>query len=452
MTAALASHLTATVFAIWFLVARVGLRISVTSILLVALIVVHGLPLSIYLTTTGPDTFVYEAALAYVDADEVRSRLAYALALTFVAVVAGIQITNVLLRDWERRVQVASAVRSVGRNDQIRIASPVRIGLWSVVIAMATVSLAEGQLQKIWLYFVSDESEMGKIALRAAFGGAPYYWYNLLLASVAPFLVMAAYCVRRGDARALDGLALFISLLAMTLLGKFGTLSKAPPVIFVAQFLLFLMLLKRMRLSAASIMLLILATLLLFFLFVYASVPELGAMDTIRFLNYRIFDIPNESLLEYFAAIPAMIDHGWGSGLLPFLRAKSDSDFVPMYLAVAELIRGSYESTSNAMFIADAWAEFGWAGVLAFSILAGAIARSIDLYAFRNGESEEAACLVAGCSFGVFTLMSTSLTTAMVTGGLLLLPVLSFVIFGSDGQLRGLPSSNDEKRTELTKV
>ena len=123
-----------------------------------------------------------------------------------------------------------------------------------------------------------------------------------------------------------------------------------------------------------------------------------------------------------------LLPHGWGAGIIPSLFHAGTSEWIPTYSAVAEVTRDSLESTSNVLFIGDAWAEFAWAGVAVFSIIAGFTIRSIDIYAFRRGHSDESACLVAGCVFGIFTMLSTALNTAMVTGGLALLPLLSVLL------------------------
>jgi hypothetical protein len=190
------------------------------------------------------------------------------------------------------------------------------------------------------------------------------------------------------------------------------------------------------------------AAFVLFAMMVHWTIPDLDTLAVIKFLYYRVFDIPNEGLLEYFAAVPASIPHGGGGGIFAFLRNVPDAEYIPMYSAVAEVTRDSLISTSNSMFIADAWAEFGWWGVIVFSVLAGTVLRCVDLYAFRNGESDESACLVAGGAYGIFTMLSTSLTTSLITGGLVLMPLLALALRSRkkrsmlEGDARGLPPPN----------
>ena len=152
---------------------------------------------------------------------------------------------------------------------------------------------------------------------------------------------------------------------------------------------------------------------------------ELGAI--FEFLYYRVFDIPNEVLVEYFSAFPVSLPHNWPFGFFGDLFRSGSERPLQNYYAVAELVRGNLLSTSNAMFLGDAWADYSWVGVLFFPFAAGAVVRWIDIYAERNGKTDEWACLVAGCAFGILTLLSTAFTTALITGGLALIPFASLL-------------------------
>lgn len=429
LQSALALHLAVAAMAFVYLRSRVERAFSLTGLALTMLVILHGVPLTVYVLYTGPDSFIFEAALSNVDRESALVHLPLAVALMLVMVIAGIEAAGLAFAHSVRRLRRACRQQPPGVLLRVlRIGPGALLCLWVVGLLMLGVSLAEDQLNKVADYFASGESEIGKILLRVESGGTPYYAYNVLLASVAPFLVMAVGCValRRSARPSLRWLAAL--LLLSVLLGKFGTLSKAPPVIFVLQLLLLALLLRRQRLNPENATLLIGAAAALFATTVAFTIPDLDAPAALRYLYYRVFDIPNEVLLEYFAAVPASIPHGGGAGIFAFLRTMPESSYVPMFSAVAEVTRESLLSTSNAMFIGDAWAEFGWPGIVGFSLLAGFVLRSIDLYAFRHGESDESACLVAGGVFGIFTMLSTSLNTALVTGGLSLMPVAAFAL------------------------
>jgi hypothetical protein len=196
------------------------------------------------------------------------------------------------------------------------------------------------------------------------------------------------------------------------------------------QFVLLYMVLTGKTFSMRTVITAVVITVGLFAAIIKITFPKLEVTTVMSFVYYRLLEIPNEVLLEYFAAIPASLPYEWGAGLFGFLRGDNGAASVPTYYAVAALTRGTLESSSNAMFIADAWAQFSWWGVALFSFLAGAIVRSIDLYAFGRGFTDETAVIIASCSYGVLILLVTSFTTALITGGLALIPMMSFLLSG----------------------
>ena len=63
--------------------------------------------------------------------------------------------------------------------------------------------------------------------------------------------------------------------------------------------------------------------------------------------------IVNESLVEYFSAIPYVIDYSWNP-LPGWLTAETK---IATYWLVGEAHRGVMGSTTTAMFLGDAWAD-----------------------------------------------------------------------------------------------
>jgi hypothetical protein len=92
---------------------------------------------------------------------------------------------------------------------------------------------------------------------------------------------------------------------------------------------------------------------------------------------------------------------------------------------VGYLWYGSHDITSPSLFIADAWADFSYAGVIAYSITAGAICRILDIVFLARGKSVIGVAVLGATLVGVLTLLTTALNIALITGGLLLAPVLA---------------------------
>jgi hypothetical protein len=69
--------------------------------------------------------------------------------------------------------------------------------------------------------------------------------------------------------------------------------------------------------------------------------------------------------------------------------------------------------------------------VIFFSLFAGAICRSIDAVFLVDGKTVVAISVMAAAFIGVFTLLSTALNTALITGGLLVCPVFAVLLMKS---------------------
>jgi hypothetical protein len=101
--------------------------------------------------------------------------------------------------------------------------------------------------------------------------------------------------------------------------------------------------------------------------------------------------------------------------------------FTPSWRMVAHAWYGSPDLTSPALFIADAWADFSYAGVLVASVIAGAVCRSIDLTFLTHGKSVAAIAVLGATLWGIIVLMTTALNAALLSGGLLLAPALAVI-------------------------
>lgn len=446
MIAATVFFLFAFGLALWYTVARVGARPSITLLLLGGLLVIHGAPMLIYMNLTGPDTLIYEIVLSSVDPEEVLPRVLWAMGYVYLGVVAGVSCARAVAKEWEggwwHGQMQADWSQPLRQNYEL---GPLHvIALWLVAAGIVAVILLEGQPGKIASYFLSASTEADQLMARVEGGGTGLYAYNVFLYSVAPLVVMVVWCARHFEPARFGLTLLLVTLTGLVLLGKLGTLSKAPPVIFILQLAFLVAIVARTKLRLRELFPLGLLVLLLFSFVVALTFPELEWDAVLAFLHYRGFDIPNEGLIEYFAAFPAYLPHNWEYGVFGSLQRPPAEALLPNYFAVAELSRGSILSSSNVMFLGDAWADWGWVGVLSFPFAAGFLVQGVDLYASRHGRTDEWACITAACSFSVFTMLSTALSTALLTGGLLLIPFVSwlFVKSGSGSDEGATANSN----------
>jgi hypothetical protein len=148
----------------------------------------------------------------------------------------------------------------------------------------------------------------------------------------------------------------------------------------------------------------------------------------------RIFEVENQTLLENFAAFPGLHPFMWGNNLRP-IAMWNGVPYVPAFNIVGYLWYGSHDITSPSLFIADAWADFSYAGVIVYSIIAGAICRILDIVFLIRGKSVVGVAVLGATLVGVLTLLTTALNIALITGGLLLAPLLAGAVMLASGRL-----------------
>lgn len=353
-----------------------------------------------------------------------------ALALSLVAVCSGIWLADRVFRHPPQSHDLAlSRWSAVSRAIDEQTQAPLMTWL---AIAGALLMLLfvyrDAQLAKIHSYFFTHAGEFEKIAMRRQMGGSSSYFFNLMLSTVLPFVAFYLWSWWR-DGKQHGVLALTGTFLLLLITAKLATLSKAPGAIFVLQLLVLEFARRSLRVNFRHGLMLVAFSLALFSVMTFAANSDLGGMkQSLIFLFYRVFMIPNESLLEYFMAFPQHLAHTHGQDIRPLAKLMGLEPLQANYWRVAELHRGAPGSTTTAMFVADAWAAWSWQGVAAVSLAMGFLVRLIDIELITK--RGRACATVAGIGlghYGLFIALSTSFQTALLTGGLALVLPLVYV-------------------------
>ena len=420
---------------------RIGLNLSLTSVLIALLLLFHGPAYLYYTLSYGPDTEFFEVIVSAAKGQEVLPALNVALALTFVFVCLGVVFADFASglgrKRWQRSVRAWALSAIAPRPWEIR-----RIGVACSCLAvglMLPFILIDGQVPKVLNYFTSDLGEFEKIALRRDGGGSTFYLYNLLLSNVMPF---AAFCAL-GLLFAKVGISRTqaIGFILLVAFGKAATLSKAPLAVFTLQCAIAWLMLHRLTLSWKTVVGISTLATALFVVMSWVANPTADELLLVlEFLFYRVFMIVNEGLLEYFAAIPYVIDHSWGTQSSWIAALFQSEPRLPTYWLVGAVHRGELGSTTTVMFMGDAWADFAWAGVVVTAFVVGALIRWIDIQIIvKRGKTVASVAGLALGHYGLFIAFSTSFQTALVTGGLaLIVPLVHFV---SDRRVRRVRNS-----------
>lgn len=429
--------------AILYLVYRLKLYLTTTTILLGFLLLVHGPAYLLYMLYRGQASVIYQRIGQVLDFDSVVISLNLSIALMFLCVITGIEIVDRLAP-----VSVGKLYQAlVAWNTQRIEAGRRRPWLLFAIIFLATlfmalISIKENHLSVIAGYLAVSGDELKKIAYRQQFGGSQNYLYRVLLGSIVPMLI-----VWGGFSALMQRwwllLVATIALLVLTLTGKLDTLSKGPVALFIIQLLLVWYLARRndvnWRVGVAGLIIVG----IVFYPIIRLAVPETRGWDAFEFLYYRIFDNSNEAVLEFFATFPHRMPHTWGANIRPvaFLLGR---EYAPSYFEVLKAWHGAGGSSVTAMYIADAWVDFSYLGVILFSVMAGAVCRMVDILLLGRGKTVVSLAVLAATFIGVYNLTISALPAALFSGGLIGAPLIAMLIVAAQRVVAtGLGSERD---------
>jgi hypothetical protein len=385
--------------------------------------VIHRLS-SGYLTGLYPHT-IFSAIKAKVpDLNAVITAMNFSIALMYASLIAGIEAIDRLFP--KRIATMQNAVTTWNAqplHDDVGGHRLLLIAISALVVFMLFFSIRENHIATIRNFLSIKDDNLARDAFRLHFAASPNYLYRLVLGAVAPMFVIWGF-LTGGLSRSWSLLLAASLLLIATMIGKFDTLSKAPPAFFLTQLMVAALLTLSNRITwrsalggACVVGLALYAVTRLIMIF-----PE--GISPLQAVFSRVFEAENQSLLENFATFPFVHPHMWGANIRP-IAVLTGQSLIPGYSIVAHTWYGTYDVSSPSLFIADAWADFSYAGVIAFSLIAGAVCRLIDAIFLVHGKTVVGVAVLGATFMGVFTLLVTALNTALLSGGLLLAPILA---------------------------
>jgi hypothetical protein len=440
LTVSYAAAAAAMLAAALYLFFRVHLFVTTTTMLIASLLLIYGPAFLSYTLSSGEPAFlinrlsgltgsphpIFSIVRAKVpDLDPVITAMNFSIALMYLGIIAGIEAVDRLI---PRRI---ATMRSALANwstqplgDDIADHRMLLAVILALLLFMSFFSIKENHIATIWHFFSTTAGDNNaRNAFRLHFSGSPSYWYRLILGAVAPMFViwgLLSGWLARSWPLLLAACLLFIA----TFIGRADMLSKAPPAFFLIQLMIAVLLTFTNRITwrsvlglACAVALVLYATTRLIMVF-----PEGGAV--LQAVYTRVFESENQTLFENFATFPFVHPHMWGTNLRPIAMLMG-IPHMPAFSIVAYTWYNTYDVTNPALFIADAWADFSYAGVIVFSVIAGVVCRSIDAIFLIHGKRVVAVAVLGATFFGIFTLLATGLSIAFVSGGLLLAPALA---------------------------
>jgi len=266
------------------------------------------------------------------------------------------------------------------------------------------------------------ESTKEKQKYRLELGAQGGYVYQTLIASIAPFLsflLLTKAAVSKHlyllGAGVLLGIAVFAA--------KLGMFHKVPWLVYLLQLIIVWQARKRLEFGAGRMVVFLLVLVAGTFVASLIAMPELDSVGILEFLAYRFFEVNNEVIYQTFYVYPTYLPHTWGMNIGLLHSLFGSGDLVSAHTQVANFF-GAAGATFDAFFVADAWVDFGYAGVVVMAVLVGYVVKTVDLYVTSLGKTPLAVALLGSGMYGLFQLQVTSAFTAFLSGGLVFVPLL----------------------------
>jgi hypothetical protein len=404
-------HTLSVIFGVSYLIWRERPRITVSALFLTGYILLYG-PGFLYFLSVSPEVV-----------DSIAARCLTAVALSWPFLVLGLEASRIAFADSEEyRARTMEKWRTTPMTDDPANDHWLFMAAVTLAVGLIGYFLATGKLGQVeTLFTLATESERKQLRINAPISVGNYL-YTLCVLSIGPFvggLTFVRALVSRSPA--LWAASAVISL--AVLLARFGTLTKSLWVIYLAQLGLTWVVTRTLRLRLGWTALGAGVVLVGLGIGSAIALPELSVTEIGGYLLFRIVQVANEVVYQTFYVYPDYVPHT--NGLNIALLAKLAGGTVPAqaHTTVAGFF-GAEGATFNAMFVAGAWVDFGYVGVAVVSFVVGFVLKAYDAYAVGLGKSSVSCALLAFALTPVDGLLATSAQTALLTSGLLLVPLI----------------------------
>jgi hypothetical protein len=383
----------------------------------------------------GPPHVYYWLAGKLSDVTFVRITLSFSL--MWIAFVATLEATR-LITPWQfaRAERVARLWRRMsvapGYITKTRLTAICAVGL----AFMLWIVVTEHQIGNL-IRFIQLQGQTEDVAIfRGTIGGSRIYLYNLFLSGVAPFLSLLL--LLRPAPRLKVYTAMRYAFIAVTLLGKIALFNRSSAALFVVELLVVKALLNDNRINVRRVVSGVLLVGLLVLPAFYHYRHDLNSI--VNYFFDRISLALYYGMIPYFEYFPDVVPHAMGRNIRVInLFWYHGEEYLPPMLAFAQEA-GNYYGTFNAGFVAEAWADFGYAGVLVTSVALAVSAALADLTILSDGvKTRESAAILVCVVYGVLTASSTAAQTAMLSGGLALVPLMAAFLKATRPRARPAP-------------
>jgi hypothetical protein len=353
-------------------------------------------------------------------------RITVAFSLMYIGLILGMEATRLISpRQFTRAERVAVLWRHMsvapGYVSKMRLAALATAGL----VFMLWVMVTEHQIGNLIAFIRLQGQTVDVAVFRSTMGGSRLYAYNVFLASIAPFISMLLLLRPAPQLKVYT--LLRYGFIAATLIGKATLFNRSALALFLVELIVVKALLNDNRITLMRVARGVLLVLVLVLPFFYHYRSDLSIFLGIFFdrISMTLYD----GMVPYFRYFPDEVPFAMGRNFRVINWVLyGGAEYTPPMVAFAQAA-GNYLGVFNAGFVAEAWADFGYAGALAVSVVLGVSAALADLVIFSDGvKTREAAAILVCVVYGVLQVSATAAQTAMFSGGFALIPLLAAVL------------------------
>jgi len=347
------------------------------------------------------------------------------LAVMYASIPLGILIANVFRRKNRLSDSELQETDIVGNPRGVRI-------YLVIVLLISLISIAQiyasGLSFDLYSYVTLKMDYMDYAAHRYGFAeatsGWPYFLYNKLPYGIAPLSIVIVW-----NARGLEKWkkTVFLGILAIAIMQT----GHKMPLIVLAAFLVLSRVLIRCRFRVSSTVLWSgLAVLLIAMLVVIPLFYLMQGEETYRSATFwaaeRIFLEPARGLQLYFETYPAIHPFLHGTSTHAIAVLVGAKDYVTPSAYIPNEVLGIENTSFPALFIGEAWADFGYVGIVLASVAVGFLLQIYNVWFFnqRKPKLEEVAVFIS-IVLSTIHLEASNLMTSLFSYGM----ISSFIIY-----------------------
>ena len=150
-----------------------------------------------------------------------------------------------------------------------------------------------------------------------------------------------------------------------------------------------------------------------------------GIVYALIAIGNRLFYIPSYVLYHYYEVFPGQVGFLYGRTISKLAGILGEEcinapNIVYQYIYPSRIESG----LANAAFMGNAWADFGYLGVIVSGILAGAIMQGLQIMICRSHKTIYDVSAYAFMLFGFWLINSTALPTVLLSNGVIIVLLL----------------------------